>query len=221
MSLFGGFEHHHNKYLLEMKYPLLSWVMYHWDIYQPLQNGCSIAKNKHVPFWSVCLEAFLTGQLLKQIYTVFDLRLIYEYMYPPATWSRRFLITRRSCKSGWLCKRDSSFSGTMVLTEQTSLAIIGVDELPWKVDAATIDQFYLYLFRDLKDKERPKLAFLRSSASRASANNCSVQIETSRFWGWHELRGLQITWEHPFVVWAISREYFPWNPINPWVSMLK
>ena len=37
---------------------------------------------------------------IEQILFVFDLRLIYEYMSQPATWSRRFLITRRSCKSG-------------------------------------------------------------------------------------------------------------------------
>lgn len=77
---------------------------------------------------------------IEQILFVFDLRLIYEYMSQPATWSRRFLITRRSCKSGWLCKHDSSFSGTSWCW-LSGLAIFGVDELPWKVDAAAIDLF--------------------------------------------------------------------------------
>ena len=33
------FEHHQNKYLLEMKYRRFSWVMFNWDIYQHLIYG--------------------------------------------------------------------------------------------------------------------------------------------------------------------------------------
>ena len=32
MYLFGDFERHRDPYLLEMKYPLFSWLMFTWDI---------------------------------------------------------------------------------------------------------------------------------------------------------------------------------------------
>ena len=44
MCLFGDFGHHHKKYL-EMKYPLFSWVMFNWDICQPLLDLGLLEKN--------------------------------------------------------------------------------------------------------------------------------------------------------------------------------
>ena len=44
MCFFGDFGHHHKKYL-EMKYPLFSWMMFNWDIYQPLLNLGLLEKN--------------------------------------------------------------------------------------------------------------------------------------------------------------------------------
>ena len=104
-----------------------------------------------------------------------------EYMSHPATWSRRFLITRRSCKSGWLCKRASSFSGTRWCSlEQTSAAIFGVDELAWKVDATTIQLWILFI-----------------------STSCWYQGHRSGWDGRFQIEG-----EHPVLGWAISGAYF-------------
>ena len=43
MSLFGNFEHHRNKYLLEIISPMVGSYVKHWDIYQPLKSA------RHLP----------------------------------------------------------------------------------------------------------------------------------------------------------------------------